>query len=176
MHIKQLSIDGLFEICAIENSDSRGSFINIFRENNILFREVWGDRKISQVNISNNIKVGSIRGLHFQSYPYEDAKIVRCLNGKIWDVAVDLRVDSETYCQWFSITLSPEKLNALFIPEGFAHGFQVLKPNSQLLYFHSQNWVPEYEKGYRWNDLKFKINWPLPLTEISSKDQLLPYF
>ncbi|AIQ98272.1 dTDP-4-dehydrorhamnose 3,5-epimerase family protein [Prochlorococcus sp. MIT 0801] len=176
MHIKELSIEGLFEIYAIENSDSRGSFINIFRDNNLLFREAWGNRKIRQVNISNNIKVGSIRGLHFQSNPYMDAKIVRCLSGKIWDVAIDLRVNSLTYCQWVATTLSPEKLNALFIPEGFAHGFQVLEPNSQVLYLHSQDWVPEFEKGYRWNDFKFKINWPLPLTEISMKDQLLPYF
>ena len=175
MKINSLDLNGLYELISYEKKDNRGSFINLFRVDNEQFKKIWANRKIVQINISNNKKVGTIRGLHMQEAPYSEAKIVRCLQGKVWDVAVDLRPDSDTYCCWCAVELSPEKLNSIFIPEGFAHGFQVLKRDSQLLYLHTGEWKADAEKGFRWDDLKLGIKWPLPLTEISSKDQFLPY-
>ena len=115
-----------------------------------------------------------IRGLHYQSPPYEEAKLVRCLKGKVWDVAVDLRQKSITYGCWHAVELSPELGNAIFIPEGFAHGFQVLSPNSELLYIHSNIWVKDFERGIRFDDPVLAINWPLKPTEISKRDLSLP--
>ena len=171
MQVKQLDIQGLFELIAYEVKDNRGSFINLFRSQNEDFKKIWGSRNIQQINISNNTLVGSIRGLHMQASPFTEAKIVRCLTGKVWDVAVDLRLDSDTYTKWCAVELSADKLNAMFIPEGFAHGFQVLEPNSKLIYMHSCSWMEQAEIGVRWDDPKLNIQWPLSLTEISNKDK-----
>jgi len=99
---------------------------------------------------------------------------VRCLRGRVWDVAVDLRQDSPTYRHWHAVELSPEQGNALLIPEGCAHGFQVLQPGSELLYLHSGAWVPEAETGVRWDDPQLAIAWPLPAGELSERDRGLP--
>lgn len=136
----------------------------------------WGDRGIAQVNLSRSEAMGTIRGLHLQAPPHSEAKLVRCLKGRVWDVAVDLRRDSPTYGQWQAIELSPDQGNALLIPEGCAHGFQVLEPSSELLYLHSGEWVPEAETGVCWNDPQLAITWPLPMTQISDRDQRLPLF
>lgn len=171
MQIKSLDIQGLYELISHEVKDNRGSFINIFRSQNEDFKKIWGARNVNQVNISNNILVGCIRGLHMQASPSSEVKIVHCLKGKVWDVAVDLRLESDSYSKWCAVELSPDKFNAMFIPEGFAHGFQVLEPSSQLMYLHSGQWNKECEIGARWDDPKLNIQWPLPLTEISKKDQ-----
>ena len=114
--------------------------------------------------------MGTIRGLHLQGPPHSEAKLVRCLKGKVWDVAVDLRRDSATNGHWQAVELTPERCNALFIPEGCAHGFQVLQPGSELLYLHSGAWVPEMETGVRWDDPQLAIAWPLSPSEISDRD------
>ena len=133
--------DNLFGIETKKISDERGYFINLFREQDNYYKQFWGKRNIAQINLSESLKIGTLRGLHFQKEPYGDAKIIRCLEGKVWDVAVDLRKKSSNYRKWNAIELDSYKSNAIFIPEGFAHGFQVLAPNTKLLYIHSSPWV-----------------------------------
>jgi dTDP-4-dehydrorhamnose 3,5-epimerase len=155
-------------------SDHRGSFLNAFRIQEPAFAETWGDRPIAQVNLSRSEAVGTVRGLHLQAPPHSEAKLVRCLRGRVWDVAVDLRPGSATYGRWHAVELSPAAANALLIPEGCAHGFQVLEPGSELLYLHSGAWVPEAETGVRFNDPQLAISWPLPQLGLSERDLALP--
>lgn len=169
-------IGGTVELVGQPFGDHRGAFLNAFRLQESAFAETWGQRAIAQVNLSLTKAVGTIRGLHYQATPYSEAKLVRCLRGRVWDVAVDLRRDSPTYGQWHGVELSPERANALFIPEGCAHGFQVLAENSELLYLHSGAWVPEAEIGVYWNDQQLAIAWPLPVSDLSDRDQSLPPF
>lgn len=172
--LRRTPICGVFELLAQPFADHRGAFLNAFRIQEPAFTEAWGERPIAQVNLSRTEAVGAIRGLHLQAFPHSEAKLVRCLKGRVWDVAVDLRRDSATYGQWQAIELSPDQGNALMIPEGCAHGFQVLEPSSELLYLHSGAWVPEAETGVRWDDPRLAIAWPLSPTELSKRDCSLP--
>ena len=172
--IRSTSIKGVFELVTQPFVDSRGVFLNAFRAYESSFSSSWGDRPITQVNLSRNELVGTIRGLHLQSSPHCEAKLVRCLKGRVWDVAVDLRPDSDTYRRWESVELTAERGNALLIPEGCAHGFQVLQASSELLYLHSGAWVPDSETGVRWDDPQIAVTWPLPPTELSKRDLCLP--
>jgi dTDP-4-dehydrorhamnose 3,5-epimerase len=167
-------IPGLFELLASPFSDQRGAFCNVFRRQDHPFLDCWGNRDIAQVNISRTEQKGMIRGLHLQSPPHGEAKFVRCLRGRVWDVAVDLRRPSPSYGRWHAVELSPEKANGLLIPEGCAHGFQVLEPGSELLYLHSGAWVAEAETGVRFNDPTLAIPWPLPPLGLSERDLNLP--
>ena len=167
-------INGVFELLAQPFADHRGAFLNAFRAQEPAFMGSWGDRMIAQVNISRTETLGAIRGLHLQAPPHSEAKLVRCLRGHVWDVAVDLRPDSATYCHWHAVELSPERANALLIPEGCAHGFQVLEPGSELLYLHSGAWVAEAETGVRFDDPQLAIPWPLPPQGLSERDVALP--
>ena len=167
-------IAGVLELVGQPFADHRGAFLNAFRAQEPSFAEAWGDRPISQVNISLTEVVGTVRGLHLQAPPHSEAKLVRCLRGRVWDVAVDLRPDSATYGQWHAVELSPGSTNALLIPEGCAHGFQVLEASSELLYLHSGAWVPEAETGLRFDDHQLAISWPLLPTGLSERDLALP--
>ena len=167
-------IQDLVELYSESFNDKRGLFLNAYRLGESGFKSSWKSRKIAQVNVSLTRPVGCIRGLHYQLSPYKEAKLVRCLKGKVWDVAVDLRTESNTYRSWHAVELSPELGNALFIPEGFAHGFQVLCPNSELLYIHSNIWVKESEKGIRFDSPSLGIDWPLKPKGMSKKDLTLP--
>lgn len=168
------SIHGVYELVSQQYLDTRGGFLNAFRAHEESFSWSWGDRGIAQVNLSRNEFAGTIRGLHLQASPHSEAKLVRCLNGSVWDVAVDLRRESATYGQWHAVELTPERGNALLIPEGCAHGFQVMEAGTDLLYLHSGTWVPGAETGVRWDDPHLAIAWPLPPTELSERDQKLP--
>jgi len=168
-------IQGLVELIGAPFADHRGAFLNGFRRQEPAWIQAWGDRDIAQVNLSRTETVGAIRGLHFQAAPHGEAKLVRCLRGRVWDVAVDLRPDSPSYGQWYGRELAAESANALMIPEGCAHGFQVLESGSQLLYLHSGAWVPEAETGVRWDDPVLAVAWPLPVIDLSARDSLLPY-
>ena len=169
-------INGLYELRSALHKDSRGSFYNCFRDSDSNFSEIWEERSIRQVNISYSEQCGTIRGLHLQSNPYAEMKIVRCLKGSVWDVAVDLRKDSSTRGHWYSVELRPDLCNALVIPEGFAHGFQTLEPRSELLYIHSQVWMPSAEQGIRYDDPTLAIPWPLEPQCLSDRDLSLPLF
>ena len=106
--------------------------------------------------------------------PHSEAKLVRCLHGRVWDLAIDLRPSSPTHGQWHAVDLSPGAANALLIPEGCAHGYQVLEPGSELLYLHSGVWMPEAETGVRFDDPQLSIPWPLPPLGLSERDLALP--
>jgi dTDP-4-dehydrorhamnose 3,5-epimerase len=173
-NLRSTPITGVFELFGEPYIDQRGAFINVFRKNEEAFKLSWGSRSISQVNISRTEQVGAIRGLHLQAAPHSEAKLVRCLKGRVWDVAVDLRRGSTSYGKWHSVELKPDHANALLIPEGCAHGFQVLDPGSVLLYLHSEVWVAEAETGVRHDDPQLAIAWPLPATELSDRDRALP--
>jgi dTDP-4-dehydrorhamnose 3,5-epimerase len=168
--LRHTPIQGLVELRSHRFADARGTFLNVFRRQEGAFQEAWGNRNIQQINISRTEETGTIRGLHLQAPPYSEAKLVRCLRGRVWDVAVDLRPTSPTHGAWHAVELSPETANALLIPEGCAHGFQVLAAGSELLYVHAGVWRPEAETGVRFNDPRLAIPWPLPPVGISERD------
>jgi len=172
--LRPTPIPGVVELVSHQFRDHRGAFLNAFRAQEPVFAEAWGVRPIAQVNLSRTEELGAVRGLHLQAAPHSEAKLVRCLRGRVWDVAVDLRPESSSYGQWYGLELSPERGNALMIPEGCAHGFQVQEPGSELLYLHSGAWVPEAETGVRWDDPQLAIDWPLPACELSERDRSLP--
>jgi dTDP-4-dehydrorhamnose 3,5-epimerase len=130
-----------------------------------------------QANLSLSERRGTLRGLHYQVAPYQEAKLMRCVRGGIYDVIVDLRPESPTYKQWLSVELTADNRKALYIPEGFAHGYQTLADNTEVLYPVSQFYTPGAERGIRWNDPTFAIEWPTTETLIlSEKDKCWPDF
>jgi len=167
-------INGVFQLQAQPFADHRGAFLNAFRAQDLTFMSSWGDRGITQVNLSRTEAVGTIGGLHLQAEPHSEAKLVSCLRGLVWDAAVDLRQHSVTYGHWHALELSPGQFNTQLIPVGCAHGFQVLEPGSQLLYLHSGPWEPKAETGVCWVDPQLAIAWPLQAGELSDRDRGLP--
>jgi dTDP-4-dehydrorhamnose 3,5-epimerase len=148
--------------------DDRGAFARLFCDHDL--SSIIGGRKIVQINHSCTQSVGAVRGMHFQHAPHAEMKLVRCLKGKVWDVAVDLRSQSPSYKRWYAQELSPQNAFMMVIPEGFAHGFQVLEAASELLYLHTAFYKPEAEGGVRHDDPEVGIAWPLPVTEVSKRD------
>lgn len=153
-------------------TDNRGLFTRWFCETEL--QAVLGARRIKNINFSRTFKKGTIRGMHYQKSPFSEMKLVRCIKGKVFDVAVDLRVDSKTYLQWYGIELSAKKMNMFIIPEGFAHGFQSLENHVEMLYLHTEFYKKETECAIRYNDPKINIQWMIPITEISEKDKHHP--
>lgn len=148
--------------------DERGFFARTWCQQE--FNE-WGlDANLVQCSISFNQKKGTLRGMHFQLPPFAETKLVRCTKGAIYDVIIDLRQDSETFLQWVGVELTAENRKALYVPKGFAHGFQTLDDNTEVLYQISQFYAPEYARGLRWNDRTFEITWREPVSVISEKD------
>ena len=129
-----------------------------------------------QCNISYNKRKGTLRGMHYQIAPHAEAKLVRCTMGAIYDVIIDLRPDSETYCCWISAELSAENRKMIYIPQGFANGFQTLVDNTEVFYQMSEFFASEYARSVRWNDPQFKIRWPDAERTISEKDQKIENF
>jgi len=165
-------VESIFEAAALYatnyHEDVRGLFGRLYCPDAL--REFWGDRSVCQVNLSSNPIRGTIRGLHFQHDPWPDAKLVRCLSGEVLDVIVDLRQGSPTFLQHRAIHLTPESGNLLFVPEGFAHGFQSLLEHSSLLYIHSARYDPGFLGGLRYDDPILGIKWPLPCSQVSERD------
>ncbi|EIP6096190.1 dTDP-4-dehydrorhamnose 3,5-epimerase, partial [Salmonella enterica] len=154
-------------------SDKRGFFMESFNQK--VFEEAVG-RKIEfvQDNHSKSTK-GVLRGLHYQVEPYAQGKLVRCIAGEVFDVAVDIRKDSETFGKWVGVNISSENKRQLWIPEGFAHGFLVLSDSADFLYKTSNYYSPIHERGIVWNDPTININWPINIDKIlSEKDTILP--
>ena len=161
-------LSGLKVIERQQLGDSRGFFSRIFCSQE-LGAAGW-DKPVVQINQTLTHDRGNIRGLHFQLPPHIEMKLVTCLRGKIFDVVVDLRAGSPTFLHWHAEELSAVNQRALLIPEGFAHGFQALEPDCQLIYLHSAAYSPESEAGLNPLDPMLSINWPLPITEMSKKD------
>ena len=152
-------------------ADERGFFARSWCERE--FRDRGLNPNLVQCNISFNKTKGTVRGMHLQIEPYAEAKLVRCTQGAIYDVIVDLRSVSPTYKQWIGVELTPANHKALYVPEGFAHGFQTLADNTEVFYQMSQFYAPKCARGYPWNDPSFQIDWPLEVSVISDKDRSL---
>lgn len=165
---KPTSIAGVRIIETMPHTDRRGSFARLFcRE---ALGEIMGPRQIVQINHSRTQAIGAVRGLHYQRPPHAEMKFVRCLRGRVWDVAVDLRADSRTLLQWHGEELSAQNGRMLVIPEGCAHGFQVLEEESELLYLHTAFYIPSSEGGIQPNDARLAIPWVLPIRDLSERD------
>ena len=155
-------------------ADERGFFARTYCRNDFAARGL--DPGIAQCSVSWNHRRGTLRGLHLQTAPHEEVKLVRVTRGAVWDVIVDLRPESPTYARHFSIVLSAESRNELYIPKGMAHGFQTLEDGTEVFYQISEFYAPESARGYRWDDPSFAIPWPEPVMVISQKDLALPFF
>lgn len=169
-----LKLSGAFLIEPIIHEDERGSFYR-----NLCTKEFGNNQLVShfvQSNISTNKLSYTLRGLHFQRQPYAETKLIQCLKGKIWDVIVDLRKDSLTYCDWISIELCEDITQILYVPEGFAHGYITLTDDTQLLYLMSNFYQTDSVCGLHWNDEKINITWPHKPKILSDNDANLPNF
>lgn len=166
---------GAYVIELEPRNDTRGFFARSWCEKE--FADHGLNASLKQCNISFNKTRGTLRGLHFQNAPHQEAKLVRCTRGAIFDVIVDLRPGSPTFKQYFSINLSPDNGKLLYIPEEFAHGFQTLESNTEVFYQMSTFYVPDAAKGLRWNDPAFSIEWPhVHERIISERDASYPNF
>jgi len=154
--------------------DSRGFFSRVFCQKEFVDNGL--DPRVMQINNSFNAEKGTLRGLHYQLPPFQETKLVRVVRGALWDVIVDLRQDSPTYGQWDAVTLTAEKRNMIMVPRGCAHGIITLEENTEMLYFVSEHYAPKYERGLKWDDPRFNIEWPIEPKIISDKDQANPYF
>lgn len=168
MIFNETKIPGVFEIELDRKGDDRGFFARMWCQRE--FEEHGLTAQVVQTNVSFSRHKGTLRGLHYQRPPHAEAKLIRCLRGAIFDVAVDLREDSPTYREWVGVELTPERRNMLFVPEGCAHGFQTLEDDSEVLYQVSAFYAPEAEAGARYDDPAFGVEWPLEVSVISDKD------
>jgi dTDP-4-dehydrorhamnose 3,5-epimerase len=169
MKLEQTKINGVFTIHSNPFKDDRGFFNRIFCQKEL--EAIRPDIVIAQINHSMTKTKGTIRGMHFQHPPHAEMKIVRCVKGSIFDVAVDLRKDSPTFLQWHSEILSAENMKALVIPEGCAHGFQSLEDDIEMVYMSTAPFCKEADSGIRFDDPKVGIEWALPVSVISEKDR-----
>ena len=172
MEFEPTPIAGAYQIKLSPLEDERGTFSRLYCENEM--RAIGHSKRIVQINYSINMVKGTVRGLHFQYSPDTEIKIIRCLKGKIYDVILDIRKGSSTFLKWHAIELSTEAFNMVYIPEGCAHGFQTLKGNSALLYFHTAFYNKHNESGIRYDDPAVAIQWPIPVINVSDRDSKYP--
>ncbi len=165
-------LTGAFVVELEPIEDERGFFARSFCQNE--FRARGLDPVVAQCNVSLNRNRGTLRGLHYQAPPHEEAKLVRCIRGAIWDVIVDLREGLPTRWKSFSTELTADNRRALYVPRGFAHGFQTLADDSEVLYQISEFYHPESSRGLRWDDPALGIRWPLPEPVVSARDRAYP--
>jgi dTDP-4-dehydrorhamnose 3,5-epimerase len=169
MKILDTDISGLFLVETSAFRDHRGEFMRFFCEKEL--GPLIGHRRIVQINRSLTTKPGCVRGLHFQFPPHAEMKLVRCTRGRVFDVAVDIRAGSATFLRWFGCELAPDSARMLAIPEGFAHGFQVLEPDSELIYLTTAPYEKNAEGGITPDDPAIGIRWPMIITDLSDRDR-----
>jgi dTDP-4-dehydrorhamnose 3,5-epimerase len=169
MKFTETKLKGAYIIDIKPFVDERGFFARAWCQNE--FEEHGLTTRVAQANISFNHKKGTLRGMHYQVPPYGEVKVIRCTRGALYDVIIDLRPGSETYMQWIGVELTAENHRMLYVPEQFAHGFQTLEDNTEATYQVSEFYTPGAERGLRWNDPAFDIEWPLEVVVISEKDQ-----
>jgi dTDP-4-dehydrorhamnose 3,5-epimerase len=175
MRFTPTSLQGAVVIDLEPIEDSRGFFARAWDERELA--EHGLETRIAQCNVSFNKRKGTLRGMHLQNRPYEEVKLIRCVRGSIFDVIIDLRPESVSYKQWTGVELSARNRSMLYVPRGFAHGFQTLEEDTETFYMVSEFYVPGAEAGLRWNDPAFSIEWPLGgPSEISDKDRNWPDF
>lgn len=174
MKIQEFNIQGPKLIFPKSHEDLRGYFVETFKDD--WFRNNIYDTNFTQENQSLSLLKGTIRGLHFQKEPFGQGKLVRCIRGQIFDVAVDVRCGSKTYGQWISAILSETNLAQIWIPDGFLHGFCTLEDNCVLSYKVTQNYNPNADSGVAFNDPQLAIDWPIKINDaiVSKKDSQLP--
>jgi dTDP-4-dehydrorhamnose 3,5-epimerase len=174
MLFAETKLKGAYVIDLEQRKDERGFFARAWCADE--FGKLGLNTNLVQCNISFNLKKGTLRGMHYQIEPYPEAKVVRCTMGAIYDVIVDLRPQSPTFKQWISVELSAESRRALYVPIGFAHGFQTLMDNTEVFYQMSEFFHPECAQGARWDDPAFGIEWPQDERIVSVRDQEYPAF
>ena len=172
MRFTETKLKGAYIIEIERLEDHRGFFARTFDQKE--FEALGLNPRFVQCNISFNKKMGALRGMHYQIMPHAEAKLVRCTRGAIYDVVIDLRQDSATFKQWAAVELTEDNSLMLYIPEGFAHGFQTLVDNTEVLYQMSEYYYPESARGVRWDDPAFNIEWPLAVEVFSVKDKKYP--
>jgi dTDP-4-dehydrorhamnose 3,5-epimerase len=169
----QTPLPGLMLIQRKPIEDSRGFLARVFSVDEL--RLVGMEKPIAQINHTLTRSKGAVRGLHFQNLPHAEVKLVSCMAGAVFDVAVDLRTGSATFLRWHGEVLSAENQRSLLIPEGFAHGFQALTVDAQLLYLHTGTYHPESEGALNFEDPALGIQWPLPVGDLSDRDRAHPF-
>jgi dTDP-4-dehydrorhamnose 3,5-epimerase len=169
MRFLETALKGAFIIELDKQEDERGFFARAWCQREFAARGL--NPRLAQCNVSFNRRRGTLRGMHYQVAPYEEAKLVRCTRGAIYDVIIDLRPDSPTFMQWIAVELTADNYRMLYIPERFAHGFQTLEDNTEVFYQMSEFYAPECARGIRWNDPAFAICWPPAERIISERDQ-----
>jgi len=172
MIFNESPLSGVYTIELEPFQDERGLFARTFCKKE--FEQIGHQAEFIQFNHSRTTHKGSIRGLHYQNPPFAEIKLIRCITGSVYDVVVDIREGSPTFLQHFGVTLSAKNQTMIYIPEGFAHGFQTLEESAELIYHHSAFYTPGHEGGIAYNEPKIGIQWPLPPTVISTKDQNHP--
>jgi len=170
--ISDTDLSGVYVVESQIRGDTRGSFSRLFCNKEL--SSVIGSRTIVQINQSKTAEKGTVRGLHYQNSPFAEMKLIRCLKGAVWDVALDLREGSPTFLKWHAQELTQENNLMMVIPEGVAHGFQTIKNDSELLYLHTEYYEPEHEAGVRHNDPMIAIEWPLNIKGMSDRDLSFP--
>ena len=168
MKLSETKLQGVYVIKIEKLEDERGFFARTWDKE--FFKSNGLSADLVQCNISFNKKKGTVRGLHYQIPPYEEAKLVRCTHGKVFEVVIDLRKNSKTFLQWDDVELDSKDYKMLFVPEGFALGLQTLEDNTEVHYQMSQSYNPKYSRGIVWNDKTLKIAWPLKPSVISEND------
>ena len=174
MKFNQSPLAGAYTIELEKRGDERGFFARFFCTDE--FSEQGLCSSFAQINNSLTGNKGTLRGMHYQMMPSAEVKVVRCISGSLYDVILDLRPDSPTFGQWFGETLSAENRRMMYCPKGFAHGFITLEENTEAFYLVSDPYAPELERGIRFNDPRFNIEWPIEPIEISEKDSNWPDF
>ena len=170
----ELDARGAFVIDLDPRRDDRGFFARAFCQRE--FGNLGLATTVAQANIGHSRLRGTLRGLHYQTPPFAEAKLVRCTRGSVYDVMIDLRPGSPTFMRWVGFELSAAGHRMLYVPEGFAHGHQALEDESEVFYLVSQPFAPEHERGVRWNDPAFGIGWPIADPILSPKDRAFPDF
>lgn len=169
MIFHETALHGLWLIEPERIADERGFFARVYCENE--FRAHGIEFRMVQANVSYNHHSGTLRGMHFQAEPHGEAKLIRCISGSLYDVIIDLVPTSPTFRLWTAIELSAANRLSLYVPPGMAHGFQTLTDDTEVLYQMGEFYYPELARGLRYDDPAFKINWPLPISVISERDQ-----
>jgi dTDP-4-dehydrorhamnose 3,5-epimerase len=174
LKFNQSPLAGAYTIELEKRGDERGFFARFFCTDE--FAEQGLCSSFAQINNSLTGNKGTLRGMHYQMMPSAEVKVVRCISGSLYDVILDLRPDSPTFGQWFGETLSAENRRMMYCPKGFAHGFITLEENTEAFYLVSDPYAPDLERGIRFNDPRFNIEWPIEPVEISEKDNNWPDF
>jgi dTDP-4-dehydrorhamnose 3,5-epimerase len=169
MIFEETKLKGAYVISLNQLTDARGGFARTFCKKE--FQQIGHKKEFVQMNHSWNKNKGTIRGMHFQIPPFQEIKLIRCIRGSILDVIVDLRKYSPTFLQHITVELSADNKKMIYVPEDFAHGFQALEDDSELIYHHTEYYTPDADRGLRFDDPALNIKWPLPPVMVSEKDK-----